>query len=97
MTIEKVLFTMLKFPEIRIKIESRSNAGGTEISNAVLSYFHAKSTRRYLILQGINPDRIESANGYGTGCLEKDCTNGIDCDDLESADSTSSDFIIVSN
>lgn len=96
MTIDKVLFTMFKFPEIRIKIEFNSNEGGTDISNAVLSYFRAKSARRYLILQGIDADRIESANGYGLGGLENDCENGID-DDQESSDSARSDFIIVSN
>jgi outer membrane protein OmpA-like peptidoglycan-associated protein len=92
--LKNVLFTMLKFPEIRIKIESYSNAGGTDISNAVLSYFHAKASRRYLISQGINADRIESANGSGLNRPENDCLN---YEGQESVNTSLSDFIIVSN
>ncbi len=97
MTLDKVLFTMLKFPEIRIKIKSHSNAGGTDVSNSVISYFRTKAARRYLILQGIDPTRIERANGYGTERLENDCTDGLDCQGQESANGSLSDFIIVSN
>lgn len=96
-TMDKVLFTMLKFPEIRIKIKSHSNAGGTDVSNAVLSYFHAKAAKRYLILQGIDANRIESATGNGAVLVEDDCANEIDCDDEERSDNSHSDFIIVSN
>lgn len=66
MALEKALFTMLKFPEIKIKIEYHSNAGGSEVSNSVLSYFQAKAARKYLISQGVDASRIESANGINS-------------------------------
>lgn len=96
-TLKKVLYTMLKFPEIRIKIVSRSKTGDSDIAKAVNSYFRAKAARRYLISQGIDPNRIESANGYGIGRSGNDCVNDSDCKDQESIDNSHSDFIIVSN
>ena len=71
--LEKVLFAMREFPAIKIKIESHTDSRGTDIFNLELSDDRAKSTRMYLIAQGIDIDRIESANGYGEYRLKNDC------------------------
>ena len=96
LALEKVLYTMLKFPEIKIKIESRATSGA-DVKKAVLSYFQTRAARRYLILQGIDPNRIECADGYNAGSSAKDRVDDIGTKDQESADEPLSDFIIVAN
>ena len=92
----KVLFAMQEFPDIKIKIESHTDARGTDVYNLELSDNRAKSTRRYLISKGVDIDRIESANGYGEYRLKNECANGVTCSDQKHLENRRSDFIIVS-
>ncbi|WP_400071685.1 OmpA family protein [Zobellia russellii] len=94
--LEKVLFAMEKFPEIKIKIESHTDARGTDDYNLELSDNRAKSTRRYLISKGIDADRIESAHGYGEYRLKNECANGVKCSAEKHLENRRSNFIIVS-
>ncbi|MDB2606161.1 OmpA family protein [Zobellia sp.] len=94
--LEKVLFAMQTFPEIRIKIESHTDARGRDDYNLELSENRAKSTRRYLLLKGIDADRIESAYGYGEYRLKNECKNNVKCSDQKHLENRRSNFIIVS-
>ncbi|SIT05047.1 Outer membrane protein OmpA [Zobellia uliginosa] len=94
--LDKVLFAMEKFPEIKIKIESHTDSRGTDKYNLELSDDRAKSTRRYLLSKGIDADRIESANGYGEYRLKNECSNGVKCSDQKHLENRRSNFIIVS-
>ncbi|WP_276168365.1 OmpA family protein [Zobellia alginiliquefaciens] len=94
--LEKVLFAMEKFPEIKIKIESHTDARGSDAYNLELSDNRAKSTRRYLLSKGIDADRIESAYGYGEYRLKNECSNGVKCSNQKHFENRRSDFIIVS-
>jgi outer membrane protein OmpA-like peptidoglycan-associated protein len=60
-----VLDTLLVNRKIRIKIESHTDTRGSDEYNEVLSDNRAKSTRDYLIKQGVHTSQIESAIGYG--------------------------------
>lgn len=93
--LEKVLFAMREFPEIKIKIESHTDARGTDQYNFELSDNRAKSTMRYLISKGIDHERIVSANGYGEYRLKNRCANGVECSEQEHLENRRSDFIIV--
>ncbi|WP_422351164.1 OmpA family protein [Flagellimonas sp.] len=93
--LEKVLFVMREFPEVKIKIESHTDSRGTDQYNFRLSDDRAKSTKRYLIAQGIDSDRIVSANGYGEYQLKNQCGNGVKCTEQEHLVNRRSDFIIV--
>ena len=73
----KVVFIMQKFPNIRIKIESHTDSRGKDSYNLKLSDNRAKSTRDYIVSQGIDPSRIESAIGYGETRLINKCKNGV--------------------
>ncbi|CAM4123221.1 OmpA family protein [Zobellia nedashkovskayae] len=94
--LEKVLFAMETFPEIKIKIESHTDARGSDSYNLELSDSRAKSTRRYLLSKGIDADRIESAHGYGEYQLKNECANGVKCSDQKHLENRRSNFIIVS-
>ncbi|QLC65173.1 OmpA family protein [Flavobacterium sp. LPB0248] len=91
----KVVFVMQKFPNIRIKIESHTDSRGKDAYNLKLSDNRAKSTRDYLLSQGIDPSRIESAIGYGETRLVNRCKNGVKCSEEEHAQNRRSDFIII--
>lgn len=91
----KVVFIMRKFPNIRIKIESHTDSRGKDSYNLKLSDNRAKSTRDYILSQGINPSRIESAIGYGETRLINRCKNGVKCTEEEHLLNRRSDFIII--
>ncbi|MDA6071335.1 OmpA family protein [Flavobacterium sp. AC] len=91
----KVVFIMRKFPNIRIKIESHTDSRGKDSYNLKLSDERAKSTRDYIVLQGIDASRIESAIGYGESRLINKCKNGVKCTEEEHLLNRRSDFIII--
>ncbi|MTH14565.1 OmpA family protein [Flavobacterium sp. LC2016-01] len=91
----KVVFIMQKFPNIKIKIESHTDSRGKDSYNLKLSDNRAKSTRDYIISQGIDASRIESAIGYGESRLINKCKNGVKCTEEEHLLNRRSDFIII--
>ncbi len=93
--LKKVLFAMQQFPEMRIKIESHTDARGSDSYNLRLSDDRAKSTRDYLILKGITQNRILSAVGYGETMLINNCKNGVKCSDQDHLINRRSDFIVI--
>lgn len=93
--LSKVVFIMQKFPNIRIKIESHTDSRGKDSYNLKLSDNRAKSTRDYILSQGIDASRIESAIGYGETRLINKCKNGVKCSEEEHVLNRRSDFIII--
>lgn len=93
--LSKVVFIMQKFPNIRIKIEAHTDSRGKDAYNLKLSDNRAKSTRDYVLSQGIDASRIESAIGYGETRLINKCKNGVKCTDEEHVLNRRSDFIII--
>jgi outer membrane protein OmpA-like peptidoglycan-associated protein len=91
----KVVFVMQKFPNIKIKIESHTDSRGKDSYNLKLSDNRAKSTRDYILSQGIDASRIESAIGYGESRLINKCKNGVKCTEEEHLLNRRSDFIII--
>ncbi|MCY1227292.1 peptidoglycan-associated lipoprotein [compost metagenome] len=93
--LDKVVFAMSKFPNIKIKIESHTDSRGKDAYNMKLSDSRAKSTRTYILSKGIDPSRIESAIGYGESRLTNKCKNGIKCTEAEHLANRRSDFIVI--
>ena len=56
---------MTQYKKMHIKIESHTDSRNNYEYNRQLSDRRAKSTREYLISQGIAANRLESAIGYG--------------------------------
>ncbi len=93
--LNKLVEVMTKYQDMVIKIESHTDSRGNNVYNKYLSDKRAKSTRDYLISQGISPDRIESAIGYGEERLLNECSGSVRCNSEKHQLNRRSEFIIV--
>ncbi|CAM4104108.1 OmpA family protein [Zobellia nedashkovskayae] len=93
--LDKLVSVMKEFPTIVIKVESHTDSRGTKSYNEYLSDKRAKSTRDYIISQGIDANRIESATGYGENRLLNDCNGSLPCSEADHLLNRRSEFIIL--
>nr|WP_299382803.1 OmpA family protein [Allomuricauda sp.] len=93
--LNKIVEVMKEYPKMVIKIEAHTDSRGSDRYNETLSDKRAKSTGNYIISQGIESDRIESAIGYGEKKLLNHCNNGVKCSTEEHDVNRRSEFIIV--
>ncbi|KAF2336916.1 OmpA family protein [Flavobacterium daemonense] len=93
--LNKVVLLMTQYPSVVIKIESHTDSRANDQYNLELSDRRAKATRDYIISQGIAPERIESAIGYGETQLINDCSNGVPCTEAQHQMNRRSEFIIT--
>lgn len=93
--LNKVVLLMKEYPRMIIKIESHTDSRARDAYNLQLSDRRAKATRDYIISQGIESDRIESAIGYGETQLINNCSNGVPCTETEHQMNRRSEFIIL--
>lgn len=93
--LDKVVFAMTRFPNIKIKIESHTDSRGKDAYNMKLSDARAKSTQTYIVSKGIDASRIQSAIGYGESRLTNKCKNGVKCTEAEHLANRRSDFIVI--
>ncbi|UPZ14213.1 OmpA family protein [Flavobacterium humidisoli] len=93
--LNKVVLLMYQYNNIVIKIESHTDSRANDQYNLELSDRRAKATRDYLISQGVAPERIESAIGYGETQLINNCSNGVPCTEAQHQVNRRSEFIIT--
>ena len=93
--LEKVLVVLKENPTMKIDIRSHTDSRQTEKYNNALSNRRAKSTRDWLIINGISADRL-TAKGYGETQLINNCSDGVKCSEVEHQQNRRSEFIIVS-
>ena len=93
--LNKVVLLMTQYSSVVIKIESYTDSRADDQYNLELSDRRAKATRDYIISQGIAPERIESAIGYGETQLINNCSNGVPCSDIQHQMNRRSEFIIT--
>jgi len=93
--LDKIVAIMKEHPAMVIKIESHTDSRGSSVYNKYLSDQRAKSSRTYLIGQGIAADRIESAIGYGEERLLNECDGTVRCSEEAHQRNRRSEFIIV--
>ena len=93
--LDELVSMMKEYPAMVIKIESHTDSRGPKAYNKYLSDKRAKSTRDYLIRQGIDPSRIESAIGYGEERLLNECDDTVSCSREKHQRNRRSEFIIV--
>ncbi len=93
--LNKIVLLMTQYPQMVIKIESHTDSRNSQSYNLSLSDRRAKSTREYIISQGIDGKRIESANGFGESQLINDCIDGVSCSETEHQLNRRSEFIIT--
>ncbi|WP_431472695.1 OmpA family protein [Nonlabens sp. SCSIO 43208] len=92
--LQKVLQFMKAFPTVKVDIRSHTDSRAPDLYNMKLSDRRAKSTRAYLIMKGINADRL-TAQGYGEFQLVNECSNGVDCTEEQHQLNRRSEFIVV--
>lgn len=93
--LNKVVLLMYQYNTVVIKIESHTDSRANDQYNLELSDRRAKATRDYLISQGVAPERIESAIGYGETQLLNNCLNGVPCTEAQHQVNRRSEFIIT--
>ncbi len=93
--LNKIVLVMSQYPKMHIKIESHTDSRMPNEYNRSLSDRRAKSTREYLISQGIKVERLESAIGYGESQLINRCVDGVSCSEAEHQLNRRSEFIIT--
>lgn len=93
--LDKLVNVMKEYPNMVIKIESHTDSRGSKVYNKYLSDKRAKSTREYIISQGVAAERIQSAIGYGEEKLLNECDGTIACTEQKHYLNRRSEFIIV--
>lgn len=91
---EKVTNYLKENPEIKISIESHTDAKASTTYNHRLSARRAKATRDYLIGLGISSDRL-SYKGFGEKYLVNDCKRWQNCSVIENQKNRRSEIIVV--
>lgn len=91
----KILEVLLEYPTMKIAINSHTDSRQTHAYNVVLSDNRAKSTRKWLIKQGISADRL-TAKGYGETKLVNNCSDGVECTEEQHQGNRRSEFIVIS-
>ena len=93
--LDKLITVLKENQTLSLKIESHTDAIGPKAYNKYLSDKRAKSTKAYLVSQGIDASRIVSAIGYGEERLLNDCANGSPCTPDQHRLNRRSEFILV--
>ncbi len=93
--LDKLIEVMTDYPNMVIKIESHTDSRGSSVYNDYLSNNRAKATKKYIISQGIDANRIESAIGYGEQQLLNECNGKVNCSEEKHYLNRRSEFIIV--
>lgn len=77
-SLDKLIALLKEFPDLEIRIESHTDARGSDDYNLLLSKKRAKAAFDYAISKGIDPSRM-LYQGYGETKLLNNCGNGVQC------------------
>ena len=87
---------MIRYPNIKIHIESHTDSRASNRYNLGLSYNRARSTKSWLVKRGINEERI-STSALGEMDLDNYCEDNINCQEQEHQMNRRSIFKIKEN
>jgi outer membrane protein OmpA-like peptidoglycan-associated protein len=90
----KILDVLEQYPTMKIDIRSHTDSRASSAYNEKLSDRRAKSTKDWLIKNGIKADRL-TAKGYGESQLVNKCADGVQCTEAEHQLNRRSQFIIT--
>ncbi len=93
--LDNLVGIMKEHTSMVIRIESHTDSRGSRAYNKALSERRAKATRDYLLSQGIAPERIAAAVGYGEEKLLNECDGSVRCAPEKHERNRRSEFIIV--
>lgn len=92
--LEKILVVLNDNPTMKLDVRSHTDSRATQQYNEVLSERRAKSTIKWLIKNGIAPNRL-TGKGYGETQLINQCADGVNCTEEEHQANRRSEFIIT--
>lgn len=92
--LSKVVNILIKYPTIKLEINSHTDSRAPDNYNLNLSSKRVKSIINFLISKDINPHRI-SGHGYGETRLVNNCTNDVKCTESEHQLNRRTEFIVI--
>ncbi|TVZ09506.1 outer membrane protein OmpA-like peptidoglycan-associated protein [Cellulophaga sp. RHA_52] len=95
-TMQQVFAYLKEYPEVVIEVRSHTDARATNEYNLALSNRRAKETVKYLLDNGIAPERV-SGKGFGESELTNNCDSNSKCSEEEHQKNRRSEFIVVQN
>ncbi len=93
-TLNKVIEYMGVFKDIKVEVQSHTDAKAGKRYNDRLSKRRAKETVKYLVDRGIEANRI-TGKGFGETQLTNDCTTRESCSDEKHQENRRSEFIVM--
>ncbi|MEK6492758.1 OmpA family protein [Myroides odoratimimus] len=90
----KVVEVMREYPAMKIDVRSHTDSRGNDTYNLALSDRRVKATIKWMISQGIEPNRL-TGRGYGESQLQNRCSNGVPCSEADHQLNRRSEFIII--
>lgn len=90
----KILDVLNEYPTMKLDIRSHTDSRASHKYNEGLSERRAKSTKEWLIKNGVNPNRLTS-KGYGENQLYNKCADNVPCTEEEHQQNRRSEFIIT--
>lgn len=92
--LDKIVQVMNDNPDMVIELGSHTDSRGSASANMKLSDRRAKASAKYIQERITNPDRI-TGKGYGETKLVNDCSDGVNCSELQHQENRRTEFIIV--
>ena len=92
--LDKLVVAMKENP-VNIELGSHTDSRASDVYNLQLSQKRAESAVKYIISQGINPDRI-TAKGYGETQLVNGCKDGVSCSEEDHQQNRRTEFKVIS-
>lgn len=92
--LSKILLILEQEPNIEISIRSHTDSRASSSYNQELSSNRANATMMWLIKNGINSARLTAA-GYGEKQLVNNCSDGVECSEVEHQQNRRSEFIVL--
>ncbi|MEP2281128.1 OmpA family protein [Maribacter sp.] len=80
--LKKVVDAVVRFPQMRLRIQSYTDTRGSSSYNKRLSQARADVIKNYLLSNGLNSNNIIEATGYGEENIVNNCVNGAYCLDF---------------
>jgi outer membrane protein OmpA-like peptidoglycan-associated protein/tetratricopeptide (TPR) repeat protein len=90
----KILEVMKEYPTLEIDVRSHTDSRQTSKYNVSLSERRAKSTIKWLVENGVAPNRL-TGKGYGETQLLNSCADDVPCSEEEHQANRRSEFIIT--
>lgn len=93
-SLDKLVDYLKQFPNIKVEIQSHTDAKAGKHYNQRLSERRAKATMEYLVEDGIDKDRL-TAKGYGESRLTNDCIDWQKCKERQNELNRRSEFVVI--